>query len=139
MEIEEAVNIIEEIIQSLKNNPSQFNISVNITGQKNISDGGGTGLSITATGGGPGSTTIGQKVSVDGADIQISQNRGRQAMNAQFNALLQTLDKIVEQLQSSSPNQNVISKLYDSLKNKWVPEIIVSVVGWVLTKTIGLL
>jgi len=137
MEIEEAVNIIEEIIQSLKNNPSQFHISVNITGQK-ITSHGGTGLIITATGGGPGSTTIGQKVSVDGADVQISQNRGRQAMNAQFNALLQTLDKIVEQLQSSSPNQNVISKLYDSLKNNWVPGIIVSVVRSVLTKTIGL-
>ena len=137
MKIEEAVNIIEEIIQSLKNNPSQFHISINITGQK-ITSHGGTGLIITATGGGPGSTTIGQKVSVDGADVQISQNRGRQAMNAQFNALLQTLHEINEQLQSLSPDKNVITQLYNSLKNTWVPGVIVSIVGSLLKKTIGL-
>lgn len=135
MEIKEAVDIIEEIIQSLKNNPSQFHISVNVTGQQ-ITSHGGIGLSITATGGGPGSTTIGQKVSVGGADVRILQESGVQAMNAQFNALLQTLHKIAEQLQSSSPDQGVISKLYNSLKNTWVPDIIVSIVGLLLKRAI---
>jgi len=116
MKIEEAVSIIEEMIQSLKNNPNQFHINLNVTGQQ-ITSQGGTGLIITATGGGPGSTTIGEIVSASGGDVRISQERGRQAIDAQFNALLQTLDKIVEQLQTSFPNQNVISKLYDSLKN----------------------
>lgn len=137
MEIEEAVDIIEELIQSLKNNPSQFHISVNVIGQK-ITSHGGTGLSITATGGGPGSTTIGQKVSVGGADVRILQESGVQAMNAQFNALLQTLHKIAEQLQSSSPDRGAISGLYNSLKNTWIPEIIATIVGSVLKRTIGL-
>ena len=65
MEIEEAVSIIEEMIQSLKNNPNQFHINVNVTGQQ-ITSQGGTGLIITATGGGPGSTTIGEIVSASG-------------------------------------------------------------------------
>ncbi len=137
MENKEAISILEEMIQSIKNNPNQFYINIQVTGQK-VTSYGGTGLKITATGGGPGSTTIGQKVSMNGADIQISQNRGKQAMNAQFNALLQTLDKIVEQFQSSSPDKNVISKLYDSLKNNWVPDVIISIIGLVLKKTIGL-
>lgn len=135
MEIEEAVNIIEEMIQSLKNNPNQFHIIVKATGQQ-ITSHGGIGLSITATGGGPGSTTIGQKVSVSGADVRILQESGGQAMNAQFNALLQTLHKIAEQLQSSSLNKGVISKLYNSLKNTWVPDIIVSIVGLLLKRVI---
>jgi len=139
MEIEEAVSIIEEMIQSLKNNPNQFDINVTVTGQQNISHGRGTALSITAKGGGPGSTTIGQKVSVDVADVHILQNRGKQVINAQFNALLQTLDKIARQLQSSSPDKNVIKQLYNSLKNTWVPDLIVSIVGSLLNKAIGLL
>jgi len=138
MEIEEVVSIIEEMIQSLINNPNQFHINVNVTGQQNISHGRGTALSITAKGGGPGSTTIGQKVSVSGADVRISQERGKQAKDAQLNALLETLDKIARQLQSSSPDKNVITQLYNSLKNTWVPDVIVSIVGSLLIKTIGL-
>lgn len=139
MKIEEAVDIIKEMIQSLKNNPRQFHISINVTstGQK-ITSKGGTGLIVTATGGGPGSTTIGQKVSASGADIRILQESGVQARNAQFNALIQTLHKIAEQLQSSSSDKNIITQLYNSLKKTWVPDIIVSIIGSILKKTIGL-
>ena len=137
MEINEAITILESITQSLKDNPSQFHITVNLTGQK-ITSHGGTGLSITATGGGIGSTTIGQKVSLDGSQIEISQNRGKQAMDEQFNALLKTLTQIIDQLKTTSPDRGIISQLYESLKNTWVPGVIVSVVGSVLTSAIGL-
>ena len=137
MEINEAITIIESVTQSLKDNPSQFHITVNVTGQK-ITSHGGTGLSITATGGGMGSTTIGQMVSVDGSQIEISQNRGKQAMNEQFNALFITLTQIIDQLKAESPDRGIISRLYESLKNTWVPGVIASVVGSVLTSAIGL-
>lgn len=136
MNINEAVDIIEGIIQSLRDNPKQFNISIHVTGQ-NITSHGGTGLSITATGGESGSNTIGQVVSANGADIRISQERGMQVMDDQLNALIQTLHKISIQLQSSSPDKGVIKQLYNSLKNSWVPGAIVSIVGSVLTKAIG--
>lgn len=136
MDINEAVDIIEGIIQSLKDNPKQFHINVNVTGQR-ITSYGGTGLSITATGGESGSHTIGQIVSANGADIQISQERGMQAMNDKFNALLQTLNKISVELQSSSPDKGIIKQLYNSLTNTWVPGIIVYVINKLLTKTIG--
>jgi len=137
MEINEAITIIESVTQSLKDNQSQFHITVNVTGQK-ITSHGGTGLSITATGGGMGSTTIGQMVSVDGSQIEISQNRGKQAMNEQFNALFITLTQIIDQLKAESPDRGIISRLYESLKNTWVPGVIASVVGSVLTSAIGL-
>lgn len=136
MNINEAVDIIEGIIQSLRDNPKQFNISIHVTGQ-NITSRGGTGLSITATGGESGSNTIGQVVSANGADIRISQERGMQVMDDQLNTLIQTLHKISIQLQSSSPDKGVIKQLYNSLKNSWVPGVIVSIVGSVLTKAIG--
>jgi len=137
MEIEEAIDIIDGIIQSLKDNPKQFHINVNVTGQK-ITSYGGTGLNITATGGESGSNTIGQFVSANGADIQISQERGMQVMDDKFNALLQTLNKISIELQSSSPDKGIIKQLYNSLTNTWVPGIIFSVISKLLTKAIGL-
>jgi hypothetical protein len=137
MEINEAVVILESLTQSLRDNPSQFHITVNVTGQK-ITSHGGTGLSITATGGGIGSTTIGQTVSLDGAGIEISQGRGKQAMNDQFNALIQTLTQIIDQLREPSPDRGIISRLYESLRNTWVPGVITSVVGSVLAGAIGL-
>ena len=137
MDINNAVDIIEGIIQSLRDNPKQFNISIHVTGQK-ITSYGGTGLSITATGGESGSNTIGQVVSANGANIQISQERGMQAMDDKFNALLQTLKKISIELQSSSPDKGIIKQLYNSLTNTWVPGIIVSVISKLLTKVIGL-
>jgi len=137
MEIKEAITILESLAQSLIDNPSQFHITVNVTGQK-ITSHGGTGLSITATGGGISSTTIGQVVSSDGSQIEISQKRGQQAMNDQFNALLQTLTQIIDQLKEPSPDKGVISRLFESLKNTWVPGVIISVVGSVLTSAIGL-
>ncbi len=137
MEINEAVTILESLTQSLKDNPSQFHITVNVAGQR-ITSHGGTGLSITATGGGRGSTTIGQVVSLDGSHIEISQKRGKQAMDEQFNALLEILTQIVDQLKAPSPDKGAISRLYESLKNTWVPGVIVSVVSSVLTHAIGL-
>jgi len=137
MEIKEAITILESLTQSLIENPSQFHITVNVTGQK-ITSHGGTGLSITTTGGGIGSTTIGQVVSSDGSQIEISQKRGQQAKNDQFNTLLQTLTQIIDQLKEPSPDKGVISRLFESLKNTWVPGVIISVVGSVLTSAIGL-
>lgn len=137
MDINDAVDIIEGIIQSLKDNPKQFNISIHIAGQK-ITSYGGTGLSIIATGGESGSNTIGQVISANGADIQISQERGMKVMDDKFNALLQTLNKISIELQSSSPDKGIIKQLYNSLTNTWVPGIIVSVISKLLTKAIGL-
>jgi hypothetical protein len=137
METDEAIAILESLTQSLRDNPSQFNITISVTGQR-ITSHGGTGLSITAMGGGIGSTTIGQVVSLDGSQIEISQSRGQQAMNEQFNALLQTLNQIIGQLRGPSPDRGIITRLYESLRNTWVPGVITSVVGSVLTRTIGL-
>ena len=59
-------------------------------------------------------------------------------MDDKFNALLQTLNKISIELQSSSPDKGSIKQLYNSLTNTWVPGIIVSVISKLLTKAIGL-
>jgi hypothetical protein len=62
----EAAELIETMIASIKTNPAQFNISVSVIGQSVVSHG-GIGMKVTAVGGGPGSTTIGNQVSMGGA------------------------------------------------------------------------
>jgi hypothetical protein len=119
----EAADLIESMVASLKTNPGQFNIAVNVIGQQAISHG-GIGMQVTAVGGGPGSTTIGNQVSMNGAQVQIAQQRGLQAMEQQFGALVETLQSIAAQLRSPTPDRSFIRKTMDSLKNTWVPGVI---------------
>ena len=129
--------MIDEIINSIKDNPAQFQLSINVIGQQ-VTSHGGTGMSISVTGGGPGSTTIGNKVTVGGASVEIAQQRGKQAMNEQFNALLNTLNAISEQLKVREPDKSLIQRLTSSLKNTWVPGVIVGVVSNVVTAALGM-
>ena len=133
----EAQQILEAIKNSIVSDPGQFNIEVNVTGQKIVSHG-GTGLHIQATGGGPGSTTIGQQLSLDGSHIEIGRQRGLAAMKQQFQALVDALDIIIEQLKIETPDKRIASRAFASLKDTWVPGIITSVLGYVLSKVIGL-
>jgi hypothetical protein len=137
MNAKEAAELIRGIITSIVDNPSQFHISVNVVGQQ-VTSHGGIGLKVTAVGGGPGSATVGQFVSVGGAQATIAQERGAQAINQQFQALLDSLNAIASQLDSSSPDKVAIERLYRSLLNNWVPGVITSLVGNVLSKVIGL-
>jgi hypothetical protein len=137
MERHEAAEIIRSMSAALVAEPSQFHISVKVVGQ-NVTSYGGTGLHVTAVGGGPGSLTVGQSVSVDGAQITISQQRATQAMNQQFQALIESLDNIAAELESATPNVGKAERIYQSLVNTWVPGIITSVIGALLSKAVGL-
>ncbi|MEI6152712.1 MAG: hypothetical protein WCQ90_01330 [Deltaproteobacteria bacterium] len=136
MNLTEAAKVIDDIISSIKDDPAQFHLSINVTGQQ-ITSYGGTGMSVSVTGGGPGSTTIGNKVSLDGASVEISRQRGVQAMNEQFNALLSTLATISQQLKSPTPDKTLIQRLAASIKNTWVPGVIVGVVANVVSAALG--
>jgi len=132
-----AAQLVEAIRDSIIAEPNQFHIAVNITGQKIVSHG-GTGLQITTTGGVAGSTTIGQKVSVDGAQIEITRQKGTAAIQQQMQALANALDELAEQLKSQEPDKTIITRIYESLKQSWVPGVITSVVSCAVAKWIGL-
>jgi hypothetical protein len=134
----EAADLIETIIASLKDNPNQFTLSIKVVGQQITASGGGTGLQVTAVGGGPGSTTIGNQVSMAGAQIQITpQQHAHAAFDQQARALVETLQTIATQLRAPTPDQSVIQRAMGSLKNTWVPGVIIGVVGNVVSKALG--
>jgi len=132
-----ACQLVEAIRDSIVAEPSQFHIAVEVTGQKNVSHG-GTALQITATGGAAGSTTLGQKVSVDGAQIEITRQKGTAAMQQQMKALVNALDELAQELKSNKPDKTIIARICERLKQSWVPGVITSVVSCAVAKWVGL-
>jgi hypothetical protein len=131
----EAAAVIQAISQSLVSQPGQFTIQVNTTGQHNVFQGGGK-FQVTAIGGGAGSRTVGQKVSAQIGTIEIQQ--GTRAFDTELQALVETLNKIANELDAPSPDSGKIHSLYKSLLDTWVPGVITSVIGNVLQAALGL-
>jgi hypothetical protein len=137
MNAQEAADIVRSISKSIRENPAEFRVNISIVGQQ-VTSHGGTGQSISAVGGGSGSTTIGQRVGLSGTSVRISQDFATEAMNQELKALVDSLDAIAIELESASPNKSKLEKIYNSLKGEWVPGVITSVIGNVLSKVIGL-
>ena len=133
----EAAALIEAIINSIEQEPGQFHIEVNITGQK-ISSSGGIGAIISATGGESGSTTIGQSITAGGSQIEFARKAATQQMQQQTIALVTSLKDIVAELSHRSPDKSRIRCLLDSLRETWVPPLIVSLVAKAVASSIGL-
>lgn len=133
----EASQIINAMISSIKESPDQFKISVKVAGQSIVSHG-GIGQVVTATGGGAGSTTIGQKISVSSGDVTIANEKAFRALDEQFQALIGALEEIKTALSEESPDKSLITQIYQSLKNTWVPGLIISVLGNALSLSVGI-
>lgn len=127
--------IIRDMAESLRSNPGQLHINVSVIGQSVVSHG-GTGLSVQVNGGGAGSTTIGQRISADGGQVTIQ--RANQAMSTELSALVDSLNKIATELEKQNPDKSMLRNVMNSLLGTWVPGIVTSVLGNILTRTIGL-
>lgn len=134
----EAASLIQAITDSLSKNPTQFHLDVKATGTNISVSGGGTGLTVRATGIGAGSTTIGYQSSAGSGDIQIVQKVADKFIQEQMSALVIQLQTIANELKSESPNHDKIRQIYHSFKVPWVPNVICSVLGNVLTMALGI-
>ena len=128
---DEAANIVLGIVDSLERNPAQFQIEISVIGQQ-ITSQGGTGLSIHATGGGPGSQTVGQVITAGGGSVEIAQRRAEVAMSEQLAALVRELRHLAEEFRRPSPSRERAEGIRDRLTNTWVPGVITSVLGNVI-------
>jgi hypothetical protein len=138
MKASEAAELIDMIARSIQENPSQFHFEINVIGTQATAIGGGTGLSVQAHGGEPGSTTIGYQSTISGANIEIARKAANGAIRQEMSALVQTLNNLASELRSSSPDKGRINKIWDSLKQSWIPNVITSVIGSIIAKiTLG--
>jgi hypothetical protein len=129
LEKQEAAQIIRQLAQSVRANPNQFNITINAkaVGQSVVSNG-GIGMVVNATGGAPGSSVIGNKVSVSSVDLEFANGAAVQGMEQQLHGLVGVLDEIAQNLESPKPDNGHIENLVDSISGKWVPAMIPAVI-----------
>jgi len=92
MTSEEAIELLNQVIKSLRDNPSQFHFEISVTGFK-ASNTGGVGYQVSPVGGGPGSTTIGMMSSPSSGDISIAQKRATDETEKQINDLVSSLEE----------------------------------------------
>jgi Na+-transporting NADH:ubiquinone oxidoreductase subunit NqrF len=135
----EAARIVDTIITSLGQNPTQFQIEIEVNaGGQQITSYRGVGLAVSATGGGPGSTVIGQVVTAGGNQIEIAQKAAVGAMNRQMQTLLTQLTEVRDQLQARVPDKSRVQGIIESLKNTWVPTVITNVLSTIITACLGI-
>ncbi|MDH0316192.1 hypothetical protein N7346_03380 [Aeromonas caviae] len=132
----DAIKIVQSLISSICESPDQFNINVSVTGQSIVSHG-GIGQVVTAIGGAAGSKTIGQKISVSSGDVTLAYEKAWRALDEQFKALIDALEAIKAQLESKDTDIGLVETIYNSLKNTWVPGLIISVLGTALSAALG--
>jgi ribosomal protein S15P/S13E len=133
----DAMKIIDSMITSICQNPDQFQIHIKTVGQSIVSHG-GIGQQVIATGGASGSNTIGNQVTISGGEISITNNTAMRALDEQFETLVRSLEVIRNHLEQDKPDISAVEGIYQSLKNTWVPGVITSVLGTVLSNTIGI-
>jgi len=138
MESSEARAIVRSMIEELRDNPSQFHFEVNVSGVRATSHGGGTGLHVSATGGGPGSTTIGMQASVNSTDVEIAHGHANEAVLAQLNEILGTLTKMEAELGKSSPDGGSLRAMLERLSTSVLPSMITKALRAVLQRVDGI-
>jgi hypothetical protein len=134
MTTQEAAEVIETIVKSLKENAAQFQIEVkvSITGASGTAHGGGIGMLGISHGGGIG---ISSSVNIDDAKISLANQKGTAVMNEQRQALINHLSAMAEELRSKSPERSKLVTMYELLKGTWVPGVISSVIGNLITRS----
>jgi hypothetical protein len=137
MHAKEAAEIAQIIAESLKSDPAQFHISVRLIGQQ-ITSHGGTGLTITATGGASGSRTIGQQISMQGGHIEVARGQVDQAMRDQITSLAHSIEGIAAELRSDIPDKPKIKQALDSLTGTWMPGLIIGILSNAVSASIGI-
>ncbi len=126
---EVAAKIIDDIVTSLRTNPNQFKLDVKV----NIS-----GSSATAHGGGidaVGTAQVGRCDIYSSAtiNIQIAQKNAEGVFSQEMTTLQNTLAELAKEIRSKSPNEAKVRSIYNSLKGTWVPGVITSVIGNIIS------
>ena len=129
MNKEEFIGIVESMIQSLKENPNQFHVNINIsaTGLRAVSSGRSTGISSTVYGG----TGISARAEAGKGDIKIAQGIANQEFKKKLNKLIESLEKIKSEAKKDKPNENRMRSLLDELK-PYGPAIVSAVLNKLL-------
>jgi hypothetical protein len=129
---------LDAAIQSLKEKPNQFSLTVTSIGTMAVANGGGVGMSVVTTGGGAGSQTIGVNSRVDGSSIQISEATADAQLTSQAKAAVALLQEIRDSLQVKKPDVESISSRLSEFGKTYVAPALKAVIEALVKKRLGL-
>lgn len=137
MKNSDAVKIIEAILASMRQNPSQFNFSYTVRATGAIGVGGSGGHGIVAIANGPGS--IGFQATASAPthyEIRAAESYANNEMNAQFSKIQKVLESMLEELEANTLDRTKADSFLSQLKDTWLPNVLSSVISIVLTGTL---
>jgi hypothetical protein len=108
MTSDEAAKIISETAQALRDNPSDFNVRVMVVGMSAVGGGGAPGVVGNAIGGG-----TGVSVTASGGQFEVMQAEG--AFSEELERACDVLHELAEAAEAGEKGR--IRKLLDGLKN----------------------
>jgi len=129
---------IDAAILSLRQQPNQFNLAVNVTGLHVTSTGPGTGMKVEVHGGGAGSQTTGLNVTTSGADLNIVQRDADQALKQQAEKAISLLSEIKSLLQAPKVDKQTITSRLTEFGKTYVAPALKAIVEALGKKKLGL-
>lgn len=136
MQAQEAADVINQMLKSLRANRGQFSIKINVStaGAIGVGGAGGPGIVGVAQGGGVGFSAT--AAAPNAMTIQIAQDQGLQKFDGQFEQMLGVLDAIKAEFTKPAPSKAKVTQLLGSL-DKWVPPVIAAVLGQLAASVFG--
>jgi len=130
---------IDAAIASLRQQPNQFTLTVNVTGLAVTSSGAGTGMKVEVTGGGPGSQTTGLNVTATNQQqMNIAQSTADQALKQQAEKAIALLTEMKSLLQAPKVNKSSIMSRLTEFGKTYVAPVLKSVIEALIKKKLGL-
>jgi hypothetical protein len=137
-ETDSTVIALDAAIESLKKEPNQFNLTVTTVGVMATASNGGTGLSVQANGGGPGSTTVGLIASPSGGNIQLTQATADDQLKREAEKAVQLLQEIRGLLTQKKIDKPTIKSKLEAFSQTYVAPVLKSIIEALLKKRLGL-
>lgn len=134
MKYDEAAQLIEAILHSLRSNPGQFHIHYNVVTAGAVGIGGAGGAGIVGIANGPGIGVYASASAPSAMHMQKVETAANAEMNKQFAAIQGALHAIIEDLRAQNESSAKRDSLISQLKTSWLPNVVVTMVAAILER-----
>lgn len=133
----EAAFLIQTMLKSMRENPAQFNFTVNVTTVGAMGIGGPGGAGIVGIANGPGVGVYASASAPSQMQIQISEQRANQELNAQFTKIQSILESIITELENTTISREKSETFIGKLKSTWLPNVVIATIAAILEQVFG--
>lgn len=133
----EAAFLIETMLKSMRENPAQFNFSVNVTTVGAMGIGGPGGAGIVGIANGPGVGVYASASAPSQMQIQIAEQQANQEFNVQFGKIQSILETIIAELKSNTMSREQSETFVGKLRSTWLPNVVVTAIAAILERALN--